>query len=126
MNNNKKAQLLKRNYLIWKKKGLNENGYFTIFNGFLENDILKKISGGALKLYIFLGIKSDNNTGESFYTVKYIAEYFNVSERSISNWISELEDNNLIIRYQLKFNGVSHTYLNTYNLGKKRKNDVSY
>lgn len=121
LDNKKKAQLIKGNYARWKQKGLDENGFFIIFNGFLEKDLLQKISGGALKLYIFLGIKSDNKTGESFYTIAYMANYFKVSERSISKWISELEKLNLIIRYQLKFNGVSHTYLNSYDLGKKRK-----
>jgi len=121
LNNKKKALLVKENYAIWKQKGLDEHGFFIIFNGFLENDLLQKISGGALKLYVFLGIKSDNKTGESFYTISYMADYFKVSERAISKWISELESFNLIIRYQLKFNGVSHTYLNLYDQGKRRK-----
>ena len=118
---NKKSKLIKENYAYWKKNSINNKGFFIIFNGFLEENILKNISGGALKLYVFLGIKSDNNTGESFYTIPQISEYFGVSERSISNWFKELETLNLIFRFQLKFNSVSHTYLNTYNAGKDRK-----
>lgn len=121
---NKKNELLKKNYSYWKKNSINDKGFFIIFNGFLEENILKNISGGALKLYIFLGIKSDNYTGESFYTIPQISEYFSVSERSISNWFKELEKLNLIFRFQLKFNSVAHTYLNTYNAGKDRKKNT--
>ncbi|MBF2710053.1 hypothetical protein IR213_15890, partial [Flavobacterium soyangense] len=90
ISNKNKAIIQKRNYGNWKKDSLDSKGFFVIFNGFLEKDYLKKISGGALKLYIYLGINSDNSTGESFYKLKSIAEYFNVSERTISNWFKEL------------------------------------
>ena len=53
-----------------------------------------------------------------------LSDYFKVSDRTISNWFSELEKLNLIIRYQLKFNSVSHTYLNSYKLGKKRNKKI--
>lgn len=122
MKNTKKSELLKKNYDIWKRDALNNNGFFIIFNGFVDQNILTKISGGALKLYIFLGIKSNNKTGESFYTISQMADYFQTSERTISNWILELEKLNLIIRYQLKFNSVAHTFLNPYNAGSLRAN----
>ena len=116
----------KKRYDSWKKKSLNESGFFVIFNGFSEEKrplshkaLLQEISGGALKLYIFLGIKSDNFTGESFYSIKSIANYFGKSERTINNWFSELEKLNLIYRAQLEYNGVSHTYLQTYRTGKR-------
>lgn len=120
MNNLTKARLLRKNYQQWKKESLNSKGFFVVFNGFLEGNILKKISGGALKLYMFLGINSNNLTGESFYTVKQMSEYFETSERTISNWIKELEKNNLIIRIQFKYNGVTHTFLNPYKTKKNR------
>ncbi|MGB2513197.1 helix-turn-helix domain-containing protein [Leuconostoc suionicum] len=104
---------------------MNNYGFFVIFNGFLDDGHLKKISGGALKLYVFLGIKSKNDTGESFYTVKQMADYFDVSTRSISNWIKELEKINLVERIQLEYNGVAHTFLNTYNPGLKKRNEKS-
>lgn len=120
ISNRDKAISQKKNYGIWKKNSLDKNGFFVIFNGFVEKDYLKKISGGALKLYIYLGIHSDNSTGESFYSLKSISQYFNVSERTISNWFKELLRLKLIQRYQLEFNGVSHTYLNVYDAGKIR------
>lgn len=120
MNNKKKAVLLRENYRQWKRYSLDNKGFFVVFNGFLEEKKLKDISGGALKLYIFLGIKSDNITGESFYTVRQIAQYFSASERTVSNWIKELEKMNLIIRLQFKYNGVTHTFLNPYGTLKSR------
>jgi len=115
------AKMSKENYKIWKNNSLEYAGYFVVFNGFLEQKILKKISGNALKLYIFLGIKSDNYTGESFYSIKSMAEYFEKSERTINNWIAELEQLNLITRVQFKHNNVSHTFLQPYFSGKTRK-----
>lgn len=111
------GQSYTRTYEKWKQNGLRDSGYFIIFNGFLDNNILQKISGGALKLYVYLGIKSNNTTGESFYKIETMAEYFQVNTRTITNWINELKQNNLIARYQLKFNGVSHTYLRPYDAG---------
>ena len=117
-----KSENAKRNYEKWKESAINDNGFFIIFNGFVESKILKNINGNALKLYIFFGVHSKNSTGESFYSIKEIAAYFNKSERTISNWIKELEKMHLIERYQLAYDEVAHTYLQPYNAGKKRKN----
>lgn len=119
-----KAEFAKRsrnNYKYWKQSSLDNAGFFVLFNGFLDNDILKKISGNALKLYMFLGIKSDNFTGESHYSIKTMAKYFGKSERTINNWISELEKLNLIRRVQFQHNKVSHTFLQPYMAGRPRK-----
>jgi len=116
-----KTENAKRNYAKWKENAINENGFFIIFNGFVESKILKNINGNALKLYIFFGVHSKNSTGESFYSIKEIAAYFNKSERTISNWIKELEKMYLIERYQLTYDEVAHTYLQPYNPGEKRK-----
>ena len=39
---NVKAELSKKNYDYWKKNSIDNNGFFVIFNGFLENGLLKK------------------------------------------------------------------------------------
>lgn len=117
MADNSKISIVTNDYSTWKKNSLQDAGYFIVFNGFLENNLLKNISGGALKLYIFLGISADNYTGESFYKIETIANYFEVSTRTISNWIKELEKLNLIYRSQIKFNSVSHTFLKPYFAG---------
>ena len=120
MTNKEKAIIQKRNYNNWKKDSLDSKGFFVIFNGFLEKDYLSEISGGALKLYVYLGIHSNNATGESFYKIKSISDYFDVSERTVSNWFRELIKLRLIERYQMELNGVSYTYLNVYDAGSDR------
>lgn len=113
------AKLDRKNYQYWKKDNLQTSGYFIIFNGFQSNGYLKKISGNALKLYVYLGIHSDNFTGESFHSVETIAKYFGKNERSIYNWLSELVDLKLIRRMQLGLNSPSHTFIQPYNTSKK-------
>ena len=115
------AELQRKNYAAWKQDSLNNTGFFVIFNGFLDNNYLNKISGNALKLYIFLGIKADNTTGESYYSIQSMAKYFGKSERTINNWIQELEKHHLIKRMQFEKNKVSHTFLQTYQAGAKKK-----
>ncbi|MGL5256019.1 MAG: helix-turn-helix domain-containing protein [Proteocatella sp.] len=121
--NNKKihqSKIDKINYKYWKWSNLNTNGYFIIFNGFCENGYLNKISGNALKLYLYLGIYSKNETGESFHSISTIAKYFGKNERTIYNWLRELLDLKLIRRIQFEFNGPTYTYLQTYNANNKK------
>lgn len=120
LTNSQKAELYKRNYSTWKQTGLDDNSYFLIFKGFIESNKLKNISGNALKLYIYLGMYSKNNTGEVWHSTNTIAKYFDKSERTIRTWSKELEDIHLIKKMQLEFNGISHTYLQPYNLGASR------
>lgn len=115
------SKLMKKNYERWKQSGLQNNGYFVIFDGFLEYNKLKNISGGALKLYIYLGLNSKNMTGEVWHSIPRIAKYFGKSERTINNWVSELEKLNLIKRMQKKLNGVSYTYIQPYELPIKNR-----
>lgn len=73
---------------------------FSIFKEFGESH-LKYLSGGACKLYIFLGLKS-RSTGESWYSVTGIAETLGVSPRTVDGWLHELEDRGLILKDKLK------------------------
>lgn len=102
-------------YYDWIIAARNENKlFFPIFENFKDKLYLKNLSGGALKLYIFLGIYSKYNSGESWYSIPSIAKYFNKSERTISYWIKELTQNKLIYRKQKSINTTSTTYLLTY------------
>lgn len=114
LSNKKKAELCRKNYISWKNTELTNSGFFIVFNDFKDKNILKKINGNALKLYLFLGINSKNDTGESWYTIDSISKYFGKSHRTISYWIKELEDLNLIQRFQLEPNDVAHTFLQPY------------
>lgn len=115
LNNKTKATYYKKNWNMWRLMNKhNKKSFCIIYNDFIEKNILKKISGNALKLYIFLLSNSKNETGESWYTIDSIALYFGKSKRTISYWINELESLGLIKRMQLEFNKESHTYLQPY------------
>ncbi|WP_420685972.1 helix-turn-helix domain-containing protein [Bacillus cereus] len=121
LSNKRKAKLYKENYKKWKEYSLNENGFFVIFSGFVEENKLKKISGNALKLYIYLGMYSKNMTGEVWHSTTTISTYFGKSERTIRGWMKELEDQHLIKRMRLEFDGQPHVFLQPYNAGDSRK-----
>lgn len=100
-------------YSDWKNKKKEEKvPFFPIYNEFLP--YLRDLTPGAISLYIFFGIHSKSYTGDSFYKIESIADFFGKSTRTISNWISELENAGLIVRKQKKFNSVSITYLRPY------------
>jgi hypothetical protein len=114
ISNKSKAKYYKDNYNAWKKGQLKTTGFFIMFNIFEEKNILQKISGNSLKLYVFLNMHSKNTTGESWFTIDTLSKYFDRTPRTISNWMEELEHLNLIRRIQLEFNGPSHTFLQPY------------
>ena len=89
-------------------------GFYPIFQPFKENKMLKELSAGALRLYIYLGLSSGNLTGETWVSLETIAKYFEVSQRSVSQWFKELETFRLVDRIQFEFNGPSHTFLLPY------------
>lgn len=114
LKNSEKSLIMRNNYKRWKFDGLNEAGYFIIFQGFLETGKLKDISGNALKLYIYLGINSNNFEGIVWHSNERISKYFGKSERTIRTWMKELEDMNLLKRMRLKYDGNVYTYLQPY------------
>lgn len=114
LRNSEKSEVMKNNYGRWKLEALDEVGYFVIFQGFLENGKLKNISGNALKLYIYLGLNSNNFEGIVWHSNGKIARYFKKSERTIRSWMNELETLSLIKRMRLKYNGNVYTYLQPY------------
>ena len=79
-----------------------------------EKGLLKELSGNALKLYIYLGIYSKNETGESWHSVERIAEYFDCDKRTITRWFKELEDKELIFRVQKGYKRAANTFLKPY------------
>lgn len=85
------------NYEQWREfsKGSKENFYI------LPSGIKKYLSyfdGKALNLYLYYCLHSKNDTGESWHSTKKCAESLNVTERSINNWNTTLEQIGLIKR----------------------------
>lgn len=100
-------------YYNWRKKQYNnKEGFFPIFQSFSEK--MTNLSNGAIALYVFLGLKSNYQTGISFYSIQKLSIIFDKSPRTISFWIKDLENNKLIYRKQQTLNGVSTTYLLPY------------
>ncbi|MEB9335642.1 helix-turn-helix domain-containing protein [Bacillus cereus] len=112
--NHGKSSIYKKKYERWKVYSLNNIGFFPIFQTFKEEYLLKHLSGNAVKLYIYIGLRSGNKTGETWVTIDHMAKYFDKSPRTISNWLQELEDHKLIKRMQLQYNEPAHTFLQPY------------
>lgn len=119
----KQAEELRKQYEAWKMESLKSAGFFPIFNAFKDTYLLRRLSGGAVRLYIFLGLMSNNNTGETWVSLETIAKYFGKTTRTVSSWIEELEKCGLIKRMQLHYNGVAHTFLLPYPKFKKTKKE---
>lgn len=113
-NKTSKAKLYRAEHEDWKRTNLSTQGYFIFFQDFKEKNILKEISGSALKLYLFLGLHSGNFTGESWVSISTIANYFEKDQRTVSYWIKELEDLGLIERIQFSRTESAHTFLKPY------------
>lgn len=124
LRNSEKSLIMRNNYKRWKLDALDEAGYFVIFQGFLEGNKLKEISGNALKLYIYLGLNSNNLEGIVWHSNRKIAEYFDRSERTIRCWMKELERYRLIRRMRLKYDEKVYTYLQPYIYKYESKDNV--
>lgn len=108
-----KALELKKEHEEWRNKNfLDKNGFFPVFYDF--KDYLSVLSGGAVSLFIYIGLHANNQSGECYHDLERIANHFDRSTRTISSWFKELEDIGLIERLQLNLNGVSHTFIRPY------------
>jgi len=112
--NKQRAELYKKEYKNWKKDSIEKEGWFPVFSAFKEEFFLREMSGNAVKLYIYLGLHTKNETGECWVSIDTMAKYFNKSPRTISGWLKELEKSQLIKRMQLENNGVAYTFLKPY------------
>lgn len=121
-NNKIKDLKMRMEYREWKFNALDEAAYFIIFQGFIEQGLLLKISGNALKLYIYLGINSNNFEGVVWHSTEKLAKYFGKSQRTIRGWMKELEDVGLIKRMRLKYDGEVYTYLRPYKIKVEKQN----
>lgn len=98
----------------WRKDLQSMNKPFFMLPNDFKHLFLKDISGGALKLYLFLGFHSKYHTGESWYTNEEISYFFEKDSRTISNWFKELETAGLIFRAQKGVHMKANTFLKPY------------
>lgn len=106
-------ETLRDNHKNWKEQQRDSKApFFIIYTDFKSR--LKDISGGALKLYIFLGFHANNLTGECWVSSETIAEYFGNDQRTVKKWFSELIELGLIERIQTGFHRVANTFFLPY------------
>ncbi|MGE7738803.1 helix-turn-helix domain-containing protein, partial [Bacillus paramycoides] len=105
---------LKKSYSLWREKNKEINKPFFLIHNDFEHLFLRDISGGALKLFIYLGFRSKYQTGESWESIDEISAFFGKDPRTISNWFEELENMGLITRKQKGFKMISTTFLRPY------------
>ncbi|MEX3922278.1 helix-turn-helix domain-containing protein [Paraburkholderia sp. BR10872] len=108
-----KASILKKEYTDWREANFyGQTGFFPVFKDM--SLYLPYLSPGATTLYLYIGLHSNNITGECFHSLEKMSTYYNKSIRTISNWVKELEEIGLIERLQLDMNAVAHTYLKPF------------
>jgi DNA-binding transcriptional regulator YhcF (GntR family) len=101
-------------YSEWRNELQKINKPFFMIPTDFKHIFLKKISGGALKLFLFLGFHSKYQTGESWYSIEQIANFFEKDKRTISNWFQELEKLGLIYRGQKGYMMKANTFLRPF------------
>lgn len=114
---NKKNKIFgehKEEYAAWKKELQEINKPFFMIPSDFQHVFLKDISGGALKLFLFLGFHSKYHTGESWYTVEQVGAFFKKDPRTVANWFKELDDKGLIFRGQKGIMMKANTFLKPY------------
>lgn len=105
---------LRENYKLWKNSQRDKKEpFFIIYKSFSEEN-LNIISGGALKLYVFLGFNVNTFTGECWISIEKIGKYFGNDPRTIKKWFRELESLGLICRIQKGYKRVANTFLIPY------------
>lgn len=110
----KEMELLKQNYKLWRENNRKQNAPFFVVYKDLQHKYLKELSGGAVKLFLYLGFHINTFTGECWVSSKTIAEYFGNDERTVKKWFNELEEKGLIVRIQTGYRRVANTFLLPY------------
>ena len=115
--NEKKMEELRKDYETWKIRMRDEGSpFFMIYKSF-QDEHLNDISGGALKLYVYLGFQSNNFTGESWHSVETISDFFGNDTRTVQKWFKEFEERKLIERVQRGYKWIANTFILPYGKG---------
>lgn len=110
----KQMEDLRIKYKNWKiMKKNTKSPFFIIYKDFKYTH-LQHISGGALKLYVYLGLHVNTFTGECWHSSESISNFFQVDIRTVKKWFAELENEKLIVRIQTGFKRVANTFLLPY------------
>lgn len=104
---------LRSQFKLWRQLSAEDRaGFFAIYGDFLP--YLGRLSGNAIKLYVYLGLHAGNFTGECWPSVPTMARRLKKSQRTILSWLKELERCKLIMRIPGPRGEVTHTFLLPY------------
>ncbi|WP_078395873.1 helix-turn-helix domain-containing protein [Shouchella patagoniensis] len=101
-------------FMKWRNELQELNKPFFMIPTDFKHIFLKDISGGALKLYLFLGFHAKYHTGESWYSLEQVGSFFDKDPRTIANWFKELEELGLVFRGQKGIMMKANTFLKPY------------
>jgi hypothetical protein len=103
-------------YSAWRETSKESGATFAqIYTAFRDRELLAKIDGGALKLYLYFCFAARNATGESWFGTDRIHEYFGKQQkRTIEGWMKTLVDNGLIYRERVGRKKTHTTFLIPY------------
>lgn len=105
-------------YNDWKVYQKENKATFFILYSEFKDIHLKETSGGAIKLFLYLGFHANNNTGECWHSTESIAEFFGNDPRTVKKWIAELEERKMIVRIQSGYKRIANTFLVPYGGGE--------
>lgn len=119
----------KEQYKQWRKQQhVSKAGFFPVFTNDFK-PYLKELSGNAVRLYVYLGLHSNNETGETGRaTLAAIEEFFKCDTRTAQKWLAELESFGLIKRVQPRFKAIRSILLVPYSannyVSRKQEKEV--
>ena len=106
----KLQDLYRTEYRRWRTQMMKEEaGFFALYQDFLP--MLSALSAPALRLYLYLGMHSNNWTGESWHSLAKMANELHMDPRTVRRALQELTDQGLIARVQRSPRAPTYTYL---------------
>lgn len=100
----------REDYRRWRTRMMQEEaGFFALYQDF--EPFLSILSAAALRVYLYLGMHSDNWTGESWHSLDTMAGSLHMDPRTVRRALHELVEEGLIARIQLTPRGRTFTYL---------------
>lgn len=100
----------RKEYRRWRTQLMRkESGFFALYQDFLP--MIKELSAPALRVYLYVGLHSNNWTGESWHSLSTIAETLKMDPRTVRRALNELVDHELVARLQKTPRGRTYTYL---------------
>lgn len=106
---------LRESHKEWRENLHKEKtGFFPVFSNQIK-PYIQDLSGNAIRLYIYLGIHSNNETGEVMGTnPRMMQQFFDCQLRTLQKWLEELEQANLIRRIQPAYKTKMHIFILPY------------